>query len=70
MKDLLDMLEKIRGRFVLKLPEDHMKIDFIREWIERNKYNIKTVEHVLLMKSDISRKRERQKTLLIYNYSI
>jgi DNA adenine methylase len=70
MKDLLGLLEKIRGRFVLKFPLDHMKIDFIREWIERNKYNIKTVEHVLLMKNVISRERERQKTLLIYNYSI
>ena len=70
MRDLLDMLEKIKGRFVLKLPEDHMKIDFIKEWIERNNYNIKTVEHVLLMKNVISGERERQKTLLIYNYSI
>jgi DNA adenine methylase len=70
MRDLLDMLEKIKGRFVLKLPEDHMKIDFIKEWIERNKYNIKTVEHVLLMKSVVGGERERQKTLLIYNYSI
>jgi len=70
MKDLLDLLEKIRGRFVLKFPEDHMKIDFIRAWIERNKYNIKTVEHVLHMKKTIGEKKERQKTLLIYNYSI
>jgi len=70
MRDLLDMLEKIKGRFVLKLPEDHMKIDFMKEWIERNKYNVKTVEHVLLMKSVVGGERERQKTLLIYNYSI
>ena len=68
MVDLLDLLSKIRGRFVLKLPEDHLQISFVREWLEKHKYSMKIVEHHSLMKKNIATPREKQRTVLIYNY--
>jgi DNA adenine methylase len=66
MKDLLNMLSSIKGKFVLKLPHDHLEVDFIREWA--NRYRIKEVEHALSLRRVINTKRSRFKTLLVYNY--
>jgi DNA adenine methylase len=35
MHDLTKLLSRVRGRFVLKLPEDHLKVPFVRELAER-----------------------------------
>jgi DNA adenine methylase len=68
MKDLLNMLSSIKGKFVLKLPEDHLEIRYIREWIEKNSYRVKTVKHPRYMEKAIGGKRTVQKTMLIYNF--
>jgi DNA adenine methylase len=69
-KDLLEILSSIKGAFVLKLPEDHLQIDFIKEWIERNRYNTKIIEHMHSAKKVIGEKRPRIHTILVYNYNI
>ena len=68
MRDLLNMLTNIKGKFVLKLPEDHLEIHYIREWIEKNSYRVKTVKHPRYMEKAIGGKRTVQKTMLIYNF--
>jgi len=68
MKALLDMLAKIRGKFVLKLPEDHITMSYVNEFAMR--YKIKTIEHQKSsQKTDAGQTRLRQKTILIYNYT-
>ena len=68
MKALLDMLAKIRGKFVLKLPEDHITVSYVNEFVMR--YKIKTIEHQKSsQKTDAGQTRLRQKTILIYNYT-
>lgn len=66
MKDLLNLLSNIKGRFTLKLPYDHIEIGFIREWV--NRYRVKEIEHHHSMYKVIGGKRPKFKTLLIYNY--
>ncbi len=66
MKDLLQLLSSIKGKFVLKLPYDHLEIDFIKEWASR--YRIKEVEHTFHFPKVIGEKRSKFKTVLIYNY--
>lgn len=66
MKDLLNLLSNIKGRFVLKLPYDHLEIDFIREWVSR--YRVKEIEHPSYMVKVVDVERPKFKTLLIYNY--
>jgi DNA adenine methylase len=66
MKDLLNLLSSIKGRFVLKLPYDHLEIDFIKEWA--SKYRIKEIEHHLSFHKVIGNKRPKFKTILVYNY--
>jgi site-specific DNA-adenine methylase len=70
MVDLLNTLSSIKGKFVLKLPEDHLEIHlhYIREWIEKNQYRVKTVKHHRYMGKTIGGKRSVQKTMLIYNF--
>jgi len=70
MRDLLGILSKIKGRFVLKLPADHLGFGFIRTWLESGGYGVVEVEHPLAMQKRIGEKRERFKTLLIYNYKV
>jgi DNA adenine methylase len=69
MKDLLKILSGIEGKFVLKLPEDHLGIPFIKSWVEKHSYNIKAVEHAKRMANVIGGKREKQVTVFIYNYT-
>jgi len=69
MKDLLDMLSNIKGKFVLKLPEDHLEIKFIKKWIEENKYNVREVEIKHSMLKVIGEKRPLFTVVLIYNYN-
>jgi DNA adenine methylase len=68
MKDLLTILSKIKGKFVLKLPEDHLSLPFIGEWIEKNGFNVKTIEHSLSLYKVIGEERPKFKTVLVYNY--
>jgi site-specific DNA-adenine methylase len=69
MKDLLNMLSSIKGKFVLKLQDDQLKIPFIKEWVEKNRYNMKVAEHRMSIIKVIDEKRPRLKTVLIYNFS-
>jgi DNA adenine methylase len=70
MQELLDMLSRIKGRFVLKLPEDHLSIPFISAWLREHKYNVKIVETALNMQKAIGEKKERYRHALIYNFSV
>jgi DNA adenine methylase len=69
MKDLLNILSSIKGKFVLKLQDDQLKISFIKEWVDKNKYNVKVVEHSKSLLKVIGGKRPKFKTVLIYNFS-
>jgi len=69
MRSLLNTLSNVKGKFVLKLPHDHMQYDFIKAWIEEHKYNVKEIEHALSFKKIRDGNRPRFKTLLIYNYN-
>ncbi|MCC6057297.1 MAG: DNA adenine methylase [Desulfurococcaceae archaeon] len=69
MKDLLKILSSVEGKFVLKLPQDHLEIPFIRSWVEKHSYSIKVVEHAKQMVNVKGGKREKQKTVFVYNYS-
>ncbi len=66
MKDLLQLLSSIKGKFVLKLPYDHLEINFIKEWASR--YRIKEVEHAFNFQKVVGGQRSKFKTVLIYNY--
>jgi DNA adenine methylase len=66
MRDLLNLLDNIKGKFVLRLTSDNLEYDFIKRWIE--KYKVETVEHGLFMAKSKGEARSRLTTLLIYNY--
>jgi DNA adenine methylase len=66
MKDLLQLLSSIKGKFVLKLPYDHLEINFIKEWASR--YRVKEVEHTFSFQKVVGGQRSRFKTILVYNY--
>jgi DNA adenine methylase len=67
MKTLLSMLSSIEGKFVLKLPEDHMCIDYIADFA--SKYITKVIEHYKCTQKVKGSDRSKQKTVLIYNFS-
>jgi DNA adenine methylase len=67
MKTLLDMLSKVEGKFVLKLPDDHMNISYIKEFASR--YETEVVEHTKCTEKTVEGAKSRQKTVLIYNFS-
>ena len=69
MRDLLKILSGIEGKFVLKLPKDHLGIPFIKSWVKEHNYSIKAVEHAKQMVNVKGEKREKQVTVFIYNYS-
>jgi DNA adenine methylase len=69
MKMLLDILAKIRGKFVLKLSEDYLRLSYISEFVA--KYMAKTIEHhKVSQKVELGQTKAKQKTVLIYNYMI
>ena len=68
MKDLLNMLSNAKGKFVLKLPKDHLEIKFINDWVDENKYNVKEVEIKHSMIKVIGEKRPKFTLVLIHNY--
>jgi DNA adenine methylase len=68
MMDLLNTLSGIKGKFTLKSPEDHLEIRYIREWIEKNSYRVKTIKHAKSMMKVIGEKRPVQKTILVSNF--
>jgi len=69
MRDLLKILSGIEGKFVLKLPKDHLGIPFIKSWVKEHNYSIRATEHPKQMVNVIGGKREKQVTVFIYNYS-
>ena len=69
MRDLLKILSGIEGKFVLKLPKDHLGIPFIKSWVKEHNYSIRATEHPKRMVNVIGGKREKQVTVFIYNYS-
>jgi DNA adenine methylase len=68
MKDLLNMLSNIKGKFLLKLPKDHLEIKFIKDWVDENKYNVREVEIKHSMLKVIGEKRPKFTLILIHNY--
>jgi DNA adenine methylase len=66
MRDLLELLDGIKGKFVLRITSDNLEYHFIREWI--TKYKVETVEHTLHMVRSKGEARSRLTTLLIHNY--
>ena len=44
-------------------------MQFIKEWIDKNKYNVKVVEHSKSLLKVIGGKRPKFKTVLIYNFN-
>jgi len=67
MKALLDMLAKIRGKFVLKLPEDHANISYVGEFVAR--YRIKAIEYnKFSQKVECGQAKAKQKIILVYNF--
>lgn len=68
MKDLLELLDGIKGKFVLRLTSDNLEYDFIKDWV--SKYKVETVEHGMFMVKSKGETRPRLTTLLIYNYNI
>jgi len=68
MKDLLEMLSRIRGKFVLKLPEDHLEIPYIKEWINKHGYYVTPIRHKLVMQKKSGEKRSEFTTVLVHNF--
>jgi DNA adenine methylase len=66
MRDLLGLLDNIKGKFVLKLSSDNLEYDFIKKWADR--YKVERVEHFLSMKKVIGGSRPKFITLLIHNF--
>jgi len=66
MRALLKALSSIKGKFVLKLHEDQLRVPFVSDWVKM--YNVKVVEHYKNMDTVVEEKRPKQRTLLIYNY--
>jgi DNA adenine methylase len=66
MKALLNLLAQVKGKFVLKLPDDHIGISYIKEFASKHK--IKMIEHSKASQNVSEGARERQKTVLIYNF--
>lgn len=66
MQQLLNMLSKIKGKFVLKLSEEHMQLSYIKSFAQ--KYNVKVVEHYKSSQKTVGEKRTTQRTVLIYNF--
>ena len=68
MKALLDVLAKISGKFVLKLPQAHVNISYVNEFVA--KYRVKTVEHhKISQKVECGQTKATQKTVLVYNFN-
>jgi len=66
MYDLIKLLSRVKGKFVLKLPEDHLKIPIIREFAEQ--YSIERAvinRHTVV---DEGEEREELDIVFIYNF--
>jgi DNA adenine methylase len=70
MVELLRLLSNIKGKFVLKLPESHMEFLYIKDWVNKNNYNVKDVLHHRYISVTKEEELPIQKTVLIYNYQI
>lgn len=68
MRTLLSMLSEIKGKFVLKLPKDHLRYEPVYNWIKEHGYRVREVEHTLWMDLAIGERRRKTVTVLVYNY--
>jgi DNA adenine methylase len=70
MKMLFDMLAKIRGKFVLKLSEDHLLLSYVNEFATKYKRTKIIEHHRVSQKVDTGQAKMKQKTVLIYNFEV
>jgi len=68
MRDLLNLLSSVKGFFLLKLPEDHLGIDFISEWVKAHGYSTRIVSKKKSMYKAIGVERPLWRAVFIYNY--
>jgi DNA adenine methylase len=66
MHDLIKLLSRVRGKFVLKLPEDHLEVPFIREFAER--YSVERIVVNRYTVVDEGEEREKLGIALIHNF--
>jgi DNA adenine methylase len=66
MRDLIKLLSRIRGKFVLKLPEDHLKVSFIREFAEQ--YSVERAAMNRYTVVDEGEEREELDIVFIHNF--
>ena len=67
MHDLIKLLSRVRGKFILKLPEDHLKVPFIKEFAEQ--YSVERVAMNRYTVVDEGEEREKLGIVLIHNFS-
>jgi len=69
MRDLLDALSKVRGRFVLKLQDDNLRLAYIWDWVTKRGYRVSHVEHPSFVgKVGEGERREMLRTALVSDY--
>jgi hypothetical protein len=66
MYDLIKLLSKVKGKFVLKLPEDHLKVPFIRGFAKQ--YSVERAAMNRYTVVDEGEKREKLGFIFIYNF--
>lgn len=66
LKDLLQILDRIKGKFLLKIAQDHMRFKFFSRWV--GKYNVRTLEKPLHSYKSVGNSRPTLKLLLVSNY--
>ena len=69
MGSLLSHLARVKGRFVLKLQEDNLKLPYVWRWVEERGYRVTYVEHFSYVgKVAEGKRRGKLKTALVSNY--
>lgn len=68
LKDLLGLLEGVKGYFVLKLESDNFEFDYVQEWVRRNSFKVTPVTSKLRMAKAIGVSRSFHTTYFIHNY--
>ena len=66
MYDLVKLLSRIRGKFILKLPEDHLKVPFIKEFAEQ--YSVERVAMNRYTVVDEGEERKKLGIVFIHNF--
>jgi site-specific DNA-adenine methylase len=68
MRDLLDLLDRIKGYFILKLPGDHLEVDFIKEWASREGRQVFTYTKSRSQHKSVGSKKPKWTVVLVTNY--